>query len=140
MICSNRVIYTCFGCWCIIWVSWNANNVFQRRWFFLIVTGKRRICDVAFLNWIAEILCFLLIYSCFWYDFFFRNVSSMYTCWWCRSRDKFFSNPEWQVPRILTYFTMFDMMIITMWRMEKMVFLAICEINLTHKYILYVIT
>lgn len=111
MICSKRVIYTCFGCWRIIWVSWNANNVFQRRWFFLIVTGKRRICDVAFLNRIAEIVCF-----------------------------KFFSNPEWQVPRILTYFTMFDMMIITMWRMEKMVFLAICEINLTHKYILYVIT
>ena len=105
MICSKRVIYTCFGCWRIIWVSWNANNV--RRWFFLIVTGKRRICDVAFLNWIAEIVCF-----------------------------KFFSNPEWQVPRILTYFTMFDMMIITMWRMEKMVFLAIWEINLTHKYIL----
>ena len=69
-------------------------------------------------------------------EWFFRNVSSMYTYWWCRSRDKFFSNPEWQVPRILTYFTMFDMMIITMWRMEKMVFLAIWEINLTHKYIL----
>ena len=132
MICSKRVIYTCFGCWRIIWVSWNANNVFQRRWFFLIVTGKRRICDVAFLNWMAEILCFFYL-QLFLVWFLFRNVFNV-------DIDKFFSNPEWQVPRILTYFTMFDMMIITMWRMEKMVFLAICEINLTHKYILYVIT
>ena len=126
MICSNRVIYACFGCWCIIWVSWNANNVFQHRWFFFIVTRKRRIFDVAFLNWIAEIE--ILVFGCFCYDFFFECTVVFAMIFFPKnlgnwSRDKFFSYEcskhsylfyHWDVVIMITRL----ILIIIMWSME----------------------